>query len=299
MCGIRGYPEGLWRGLGIVEGIDHTNRYEGVAITMNEKHGIAALADLTESRSLAERPAIAQATEQAGGMKQGEGRQVEGISELDGKLVPDAGIAAIFDEAQVTDALRHRLARKHHGGGCTHGNAVDDHCVGLKKLHPMEQVEAVEPTHPDSIAVALATGMQFGHDDIVAEEVVVDASQPEKLDCTIAPTVNDNGRSFRMVINVEGMMSFARRHDDKSVAQGMDAAQAVNPLPTLGIGLELLTVARVNIGTIGVGSQREMEHIEPSTREDCHEKHDGQEEYQKGFSHVLMVGEIEGNRGQI
>ena len=86
--------------------------------------------------------------------------------QLQGKLVPHRGIAAILDEA--TDVFgQTRLSGQAHRSGCSHGDTVDydtgrANAVAeqlLRHLCPTSYVDAVLPTHLNVIAVTTAMGM--------------------------------------------------------------------------------------------------------------------------------------------
>ena len=261
MLGTIGNPESLDTRLGLIEGIHHVRRHERIGAAMNEQHGVAALPDLLQSRRLAEAPAIAQTAKQACGIHQGEGRQAELLLQLAGELIPDAGVAAVLDEVQIPDAGGHLLAREHHRGGSTHRHPMHHHRVSLERLQPMQRIEPVLPAHLYGHALALATGMQLRHHNVVAQLVLVDTRQPEELNGTVAPAVNDEGRTSATSVDEESMMALARGHREKRVAQGPNGSQTVDPRLALRIGLELLPTARVGIHPVRIGRQRIVEHI--------------------------------------
>ena len=59
VVGVLRYPQGFGGWFGLIETIDHLSGYEGVAVAMDEEHGVCAVLDGIEGRSLAEMPAIA------------------------------------------------------------------------------------------------------------------------------------------------------------------------------------------------------------------------------------------------
>ena len=88
------YPHLLGFGLGVVEPLHHGKGHIGVAVAVDEEHGLVAARHLAQRRCLAKRPTVAQLALQTGGVEQWEGRQVElAVREQVSTAVADTGQA--------------------------------------------------------------------------------------------------------------------------------------------------------------------------------------------------------------
>lgn len=94
----------------VVERKHHCRRHIIVRRAVDIEHRRVLLAQLTERRRLAERPAVAQLAEYACHMKHRKIGQMELVAELTAELVPYTREAAVFNK--TADAVRKILARR-------------------------------------------------------------------------------------------------------------------------------------------------------------------------------------------
>ena len=97
-------------------------------------------------------------------IEQGKAGQAEHILELQGELVPDACVAAIFDDAP--NIRGQRFPRDVHSGCRTHRLTKDQDArlgVGLNNSpDPRDDVEALGPAHADIVAAGALVGAGGG-----------------------------------------------------------------------------------------------------------------------------------------
>lgn len=235
MDAARTDPLRLRLGLGSVEARQHGEGHEGVAVAMNEEHWLVAAGHLAQRRSLVEAPAVAEATEGAAGVEQGEGGEAEAVVELALKLVPGAGVATVFDKALHIGG--EPFARDAHHGGSSHRHAVEHHLrvatmteTTVGHLHPAHHVKAVEPTHLHGLTLAAAVCVEVGEEKI-EPHVVVDGGNVHHPHTVVLIAVDKEGHTVGGAgsEDVGGVVALARGHGDKSVAQGLVALQTVGP----------------------------------------------------------------------
>lgn len=101
--------------LGGVKHIHHPVGHKSVSRAVNKEHGPMAAGHLTQGRSFAETPAVAQATQAAGHVEQREFGQAVTVVQLTPKLIPHRSVAAIGHKG--THTTGQGIAGKHHGGG--------------------------------------------------------------------------------------------------------------------------------------------------------------------------------------
>ena len=121
-----GEPELLLPLVCLVQRVHHPCGYEIVGIAMDEEHGSGALCHLPEGTCLGKVPSIHGVAKQGCDVQQGEGRKRELVGKLTPELVPCTGVTAILHEVGYVRG-QVLLARKHHCGSRTHGNAVHHH----------------------------------------------------------------------------------------------------------------------------------------------------------------------------
>lgn len=230
MYGTRCYPESLVGGLRLIKAVYHFSRYKRVSTTMNEEHRIRRSAYSINGRGLAEAPAIAYLTQQTGGIHQWERGQSELVLQLTLKHVPRARIATVIDKAQVLDTLGHLFSRQHHRGSTAHRHPMHHHRVRLEDGEPVAHILAVQQPHLNHIALTQTMSMQIGqHHIISAQHPLIETSQEEKGDGTVAPAVDDQCRLRATRMDIEGMMALTCRHDDERVTQCPYPIQTVYP----------------------------------------------------------------------
>ena len=168
---------------------------------------------------------------------------------------------------------------------------MNRHGVCHESLHPLHQVEPVEPTHSDIFALAKTTGMKIWNDDIVAQLFFIDTGQPEELCCTVAPTVYDKCRFLTAVAHKICMVALSRCHHKKRVAQCIDGSQTVHPLPGLRVIPELLLKTRILVCPVRVGSQGIVEQINaaPPYSNNSNAQYQGDDPNQY-FLHIYKIG---------
>ena len=175
----RGKPEGARAmGLGCIELMDHGGGDIGVGSAMDKKDGKGGTAHLTEGRGFLERPAVAELAEPGGDIHEGMDREAELVMDLAGELVPDAGIAAVVDDA--TDGRGEAVARTHQDTGSAHGDAMEEGGGmgpdGVGDMDPLLEVETVVPAHLYLFSPTLAMTFMVGKEDIETKGVVIEAA---------------------------------------------------------------------------------------------------------------------------
>ena len=235
---------------------------------MDEEHRQAAFCDLRQRRGLAEIPPVFQVAQPAGRIQQRECRQPERRLQFLGELVPDARIAAIFDKAPDVGPLG--LARGHHRRGSPHRDAMHDHPriaaenpVG--NLHPVQQIEAVEPPHADCPPFALPVVMQIRQQDVIPQVMVIEVADHQHPHGAVRITVDDNRRAVGRhgSRRVEGVQPDTLRIGDHGVAQRPGRLQTVHPRAQEWVfGIHIFIGRGILFPHPGVGTQREREHIE-------------------------------------
>ena len=235
---------------------------------------------MRQRRGLQEVPPVTRAAEHAGGVEQGHLGQTILRAQLLGKLVPDAGVATVFDEASHVRLLL--FAGHHHRRGGTHRYAVHgDRGLGAEELvgdtRPTDHVVAVEPAHTDVIATALTGAVEVGQEDVEAQVVVIEIADHEHAHGAILVAVDDDGRSARgpCGAGVEGMQTDAIVGDDERVAQGTRTAEAVHPRPQEGVSLKHVGVRSLRVAPLIVGRSEGMVEQEEAA---CGERHDGEQQ---------------------
>ena len=184
----------------LVEGVNHLSGHIIVRLAVDKEDGQLRSRHLRQRRGLQEVPPITRAAKHAGGVKHRHLGQAELGAQLLAKLIPDAGIAAVFHKAAHVSLLL--FAGHHHHRGGAHRHAVQsDRGSGAKKLisdaRPADHIEAVEPTHADIIAAAQASAVEVGQEDVEAQIMVIEIANHKHAHGAIGVAVNDDGRAAR------------------------------------------------------------------------------------------------------
>lgn len=241
MDAARTDPLRLGLRFGGIEAREHGERHEGVAVAMDEEHRLVATGHLTQRRGLVEAPAVADTTKGAAGMEQGEGGEAEAVVKLALKLVPDAGVATVFDKA--LHIRGEPFARDAHHRGSSHRHAVEHHPratatteTAVSHLHPAHHVEAIEPTHLHGLPLAAAVGVEVGEQEIETH-VVVDRSDVHHTHTVVLIAVDEEGHAVggSGSKDIGGVVALARGHGDEGVAQGVVSLQAISPRAQLRV----------------------------------------------------------------
>ena len=262
--------------------MNHPRGHEGVGTSVDEKHGAAATAHLLQGRSLAETPAVAHAAKCRSGIHERERRQGELRAELSRELVPHACVAAILHK---TPHIRRQLfARKTHRRGRPHRHSVHNDTnrvapMGKKVTgngRPTLHVKPVFPPHLYGFAVAEAVGVEVGQQDVEAQVAVIHPSEVEELNGAVLVAVHNHcGAPVRTVAaQVEGVSLASVGHDDYGVAQQSCGAQTVHPRLHVGHTTVQHRVGAVHVLTVGVGRERETEHVETAASDNGQYRND-------------------------
>ena len=165
------------------------------------------------------------------------------------------------------------------------------HRVCPEHLHPFHDVTAVLPPHLDGVALTLATRVQLRHHDVIAQRALIDACQPQELDSTVAPAMQHHGRLPHAFVDIQRVVPLARCHHHERVAQGIDASQAVHPLPTFRILRQQLLVARIHVPPVRIRCQRIVQHIDAGAHNGHHRcRHDNSHQHQPlSLSHAAKL----------
>ena len=117
----------------------------------------------------------------------------------------------------------HRVGRRTEHAGC--------------QTNPVHHVETVLPSHLNVLAVALTVSVKVGQQDVVVEEMVVDACNHKHRSGVVGISVHQYSRCAMRLGRTckDSVRPFARRHHHEGVAQGTLCLQAVNPRAQFGI----------------------------------------------------------------
>ena len=142
---------------------------------MDEQHRLFTVLHLLQGGCFLKAIARFGSCRGAGGIQNWELRQAEPQFQLTGKNIPHAGVAAVLHKHFYL--FRGVLPCCHHGGGGTHGNAVQHNfSFAVLRQHPVDPLQhilAVQPAHADIIALTVAAGAQIRGQHLVACIVVV------------------------------------------------------------------------------------------------------------------------------
>ena len=227
-------------GARVVVLVEHVVRHKGVLVAVDKQHGNRRVFELLHTARLMKVVARAHVAHQVCYIEQGKAGQAEHILELQGKLVPNARITAVLDNA--FHVCGQRFPRDVHGGRRTHRLAKDqDARLGVSlndSLDPCDDVEALGPAHADIVAAGALVGAGGGCEYVHAA-VVESFGVSGHTDGLVGISMQADGvvvRALRCSKIPSGELG--------SVICGEAAALAVlfKPRPRLGfLGIRLLT----------------------------------------------------------
>ncbi len=140
--------------------VEHAVRYKGVLVTVDKKHGNCCTFELIHAACLMEVVARAHVAHQVCYIEQGKAGQAEHVLELQRKLVPDARVAAVLDNA--FHICGQRFPRDIHGRRRAHRLAKDqDARLGIGRNDPpdpRDDIESLGPAHADVVTAGTLVG---------------------------------------------------------------------------------------------------------------------------------------------
>ena len=174
-CALGGQSGLVGAGFGVIQGTHHLIGDKIIRGAVDEQHRLFTVLHLLQGGCFLKAIARFGSCRGAGGIQNWELRQAEPQFQLTGKNIPHAGVAAVLHKHFYL--FRGVLPCCHHGGGGTHGNAVQHNfSFAVLRQHPVDPLQhilAVQPAHADIIALTVAAGAQIRGQHLVACIVVV------------------------------------------------------------------------------------------------------------------------------
>ena len=210
-------------------------------------------------------------------MHKREGRESEHFLELQGKLIPNAGEAAILHEG--ADVAREFLCRDVHRSCGAHGHAVHhklrlvcrvaEQCLG--NPYPLQHVVGVLPPHLYVLALAQPVSVKVRHQYIVAQVAVIHPREVEELGGSILVTVHDYRSPAPGIVGteVEGVHTQTVLHHHEGIPEPAAGTEAVHPGPHIRKTLIQNIIRAVDILPAGIGFEGEAKHVPTGAVEHC------------------------------
>ena len=129
---------------------------------------------------------------------------------------------------------------------------------------PLQHIQTIEPTHVDMVALALPVGIQVGHQNVHAQQMMIDVGDVQHVQ-TVAPIAMHQqggalcGGDGRQIHGMEHGVALAAAQ--AQVVQPGMVTQAVEPVPLPGILAGLLLHHALHIIGITLRRERVTQHI--------------------------------------